>query len=190
VTSAVPELPGEAAVGRLGSLPVAGGCQLRSELADRPQTLMPAGRRAPRRLGPTRWTSSTRAGRSGLAVHGIRALHAHAGSDGGLPPGVSRPPNGAQELRDGARADGAPPMACRDGASGRPGAWSLVRGLARSAAAPLNRKCRKPRCPVGANVSNSDVFPQAPLSCRRASRLADGRRGRHTTQGVRHADAL
>ena len=90
--------------------------------ASRTETAAP---RAPRRLRRTTRTSSTRAGRSRLAAHGIRALHAHAGWDGGPQPGVSRLPTKDQDLREGARCRRAPPMRCRDEASGAAGASRL-----------------------------------------------------------------
>ena len=86
--------------------------------ASRTETAGPGPRRTTR-------TSSTRAGRSRLAAHGIRALHAHAEWDGGPQPGISRLPTKDQDLREGARCRRASPMRCCDEASGAPGASRL-----------------------------------------------------------------
>jgi hypothetical protein len=61
---------------------------------------------------------------------------------------------------------------------------------ARSAAAPLKRKCYEPGCAVGANVTNHDVFPHAGCPVGAFRGWAEGRRGATRHRELAHAHAL
>jgi hypothetical protein len=108
----------------------------------------PAGRSSrPPLRGPTR---SSR----GRAAASLRGRTSSSAATAGSSSGRRRRP-----VRTRCRCSA--PVRCCDEAAGGHGACSFVRGPARSAAAPLKRKCREPGCAVGASVTCSDVFPHA-----------------------------